>query len=156
MQIDNKKLDIVYLAVLIVSIVGLPLAIWAYDNYFWRTKVSPEANVFTLTGHTEKGWILGDVGAADILFFTKDYHNTEKPVIHVRKGDLVVFRLKSMDVIHGFSFKDAAIIITDGIEPGKVTTVTFVAEKEGSFTFSCNAICGDNHQNMQGTVVVTA
>jgi len=102
------------------------------------------------------GWILGNVGAVDILSFSKDHSGVEKPVIEVNKGDVVVFKLKSMDVVHGFSFKDAGIIITDGIQPGKVTTVSFVAENAGIFTFSCNAICGDNHQNMQGTVVVRA
>jgi heme/copper-type cytochrome/quinol oxidase subunit 2 len=57
---------------------------------------------------------------------------------------------------HGFSLKDAGIIIADGIQPGKVVLVAFTADKVGTFTFSCNAICGDNHENMQGTLVVKA
>ena len=156
MQIDNKKLDLIYFAALIMIFIGLPIGILAYDNHLWQTKLPPAAKVFTLTGHTEKGWILGNVGAVDFLSFSKDHSGVEKPVIEVNKGDVVVFKLKSMDVVHGFSFKDAGIIITDGIQPGKVTTVSFVAENAGIFTFSCNAICGDNHQNMQGTVVVRA
>lgn len=156
MRIDPNKLDVVYLVALILTIIGLPIGILAYDHYVWHEKIPPDAKVFTLTGHTAKGWILGDVGAADILTFEKDHQGVEKPIIEVRKGDVVVLKLKSMDVVHGFSFKDAGIIITDGIQPGKVTTVTFVAKKVGTFTFSCNAICGDNHQNMQGTIVVKA
>jgi heme/copper-type cytochrome/quinol oxidase subunit 2 len=156
MRIDPNKLDVFYLAVLIITIIGLPMGIVAYDHHVWHKEIPSDAKVFTLTGHTSKGWILGDVGAADILTFSKDHIGVEKPVIEVRKGDLVVLKLKSMDVVHGFSFKDAGIIITDGIQPGKVTTVSFTVEKVGTFTFSCNAICGDNHQNMQGTVVVRA
>lgn len=34
--------------------------------------------------------------------------------------------------------------------------MTFTADKVGTFTFSCNAICGDMHKNMQGTLVVKA
>jgi heme/copper-type cytochrome/quinol oxidase subunit 2 len=68
----------------------------------------------------------------------------------------VVLRLKSSDVIHGFSLKDFGVFITDGIHPGKVTLVSFRADKVGRFTFSCNAICGTNHENMQGTLVVKA
>ena len=86
----------------------------------------------------------------------KTQPSSQKPVIEVKKGDLVVFKLKSMDVVHGFSFAEAGIVVTGGIEPGKVTTVSFVAENVGSFTFSCNAICGDYHQSMQGTLIVHA
>jgi cytochrome c oxidase subunit 2 len=80
----------------------------------------------------------------------------EKPLIEVSKGDLVVLKLTSSDVVHGFSLKDFGVFITEGIHPGKVRLVSFRADKVGSFTFSCNAICGDNHKNMQGTLVVTA
>jgi heme/copper-type cytochrome/quinol oxidase subunit 2 len=34
--------------------------------------------------------------------------------------------------------------------------VSFRADKAGIFTFSCNSICGDRHENMQGTLVVRA
>ena len=77
-------------------------------------------------------------------------------MIEVSKGDLVVLKLKSSDVVHGFSLKDFGVFVTDGIQPGKVTLVSFTADKVGTFTFSCNAICGDNHENMQGTLVVKA
>ncbi|MBC8176953.1 MAG: hypothetical protein ISR61_03335 [Desulfobacteraceae bacterium] len=68
----------------------------------------------------------------------------------------VVFRLRSSDVVHGFSLKDFGVFITEGIQPGKSTLVTFRADKTGIFTFSCNSICGDKHENMQGTLVVKA
>jgi cytochrome c oxidase subunit 2 len=80
----------------------------------------------------------------------------KRPVIEVSKGDLVVFKLKSSDVVHGFSLKDFGVFLKEGIQPGKVTQVSFKADKIGIFTFSCNAICGENHQNMKGTLVVKA
>ncbi len=80
----------------------------------------------------------------------------KRPVIEVSKGDLVVFKLKSSDVVHGFSLKDFGVFLKEGIQPGKVTQVSFKADKVGTFTFSCNAICGENHQNMKGTLVVKA
>jgi heme/copper-type cytochrome/quinol oxidase subunit 2 len=48
------------------------------------------------------------------------------------------------------------VYLKDGKQPGKVTYVTFKADKAGIYTFSCNAICGDMHQNMQGTLIVKA
>jgi heme/copper-type cytochrome/quinol oxidase subunit 2 len=153
---DHKKLDFIYLIVVIGIIIGLPAGILSYDNYLWQKKMPSEAKVFTLTGHTERGWLMGDVHAGEILTMNAEKKYPQKPVIQVNKGDVVVFKLKSMDVVHGFSFRDAGIIISDGIQPGKVKLVSFVAEEAGTFTFSCNAICGDNHQNMQGTLVVKA
>ena len=155
MLIGNKKLEVLLCLVLIVIIVGLPIGIIAYDQYVWQKKIPSDAKVFTLTGHTEDGWLLGDVQALDALNFGRKRKLAEKPVIKVSKGDRVVLKLKSSDVVHGFSLKDWEIIITDGIQPGKVTMVSFVADKVGTFTFSCNAICGDNHQKMQGTLIVT-
>jgi heme/copper-type cytochrome/quinol oxidase subunit 2 len=141
MRTGNKKLDIFFLVVIILIVAGLPFGISYYDEYISSTKIPPHARQFTLTGHAERGWIMGEV---------------EKPVIEVSKGDRVVFKLTSSDVVHGFSLKDFEVYLTDGIEPGKTTYVTFTADKAGTFTFSCNAICGEMHQNMQGTLVVKA
>jgi len=69
---------------------------------------------------------------------------------------VVVFKLTSSDVVHGFSLKDFGVYLKDGIQPGRVTYVTFKADKAGTYTFSCNAICGEIHQNMQGTLIVKA
>jgi len=151
-----KKFDLVCLAVLISTLVGLPLGIHAYDRHVWSKSIPSGAKEFTLTGHAQRGWIKGDVHAYDVLSLWHDKGPAEKPVIEVSKGDLVVFKLKSSDVVHGFSLKDFGVFLTDGINPGKVKLVTFRADKVGTFTFSCNAICGDNHQNMQGILIVKA
>lgn len=157
MHINRKKrLDLFLLIILILVMVGLPLGIRAYDRHVWQDSLPPGSKEFTLTGHTERGWLLGDVQAYDILSLWGKKGPAEKPVIEVSKGDLVVLKLKSSDVVHGFSLKEAGIFIKDGIQPGKVHLVSFRAVKVGIFTFSCNAICGDNHQNMQGTLVVKA
>jgi len=141
---------------LLAIIIGLPAGISAYDRAVWRKKIPPDTKVFTLTGHTDRGWILGEIKAYDILGYGDKTVAINKPTIRVHKGDHVVFKLKSSDVIHGFSLKELGIFIDDGIPPGKVRLVSFVADREGIFTFSCNAICGSNHEKMQGTLVVTA
>ncbi|TES89491.1 MAG: hypothetical protein E3J94_06355 [Desulfobacteraceae bacterium] len=156
MRIGNKHLDLIFLFLLITIIVGLPYGIWTYDRQVWQNKIEPGAKEFTLTGHTKRGWLLGEVQAHDVITLWHKLGPVKKPVIEVRKGDRVVLKLKSSDVVHGFSLKDAGIIITDGIQPGKVILVSFTADKVGTFTFSCNAICGENHENMQGTLVVRA
>ncbi len=76
--------------------------------------------------------------------------------LKVNKGDMVFLKITSSDVVHGFSFKDFGILIEDGIRPGKVVLASFKADKVGAFTFTCSIICGDEHKNMQGTLVVRA
>jgi len=154
MRIDKKISDLFYLILLAVTIVGLPFGIGFYDSWVWQNKIPSEAKAFTLTGHAQRGWIKGDVRAYDVVALWQKNGPIERPVIEVSKGELVVLKLRSSDVIHGFSLKDFGLFITDGIQPGKTMIVSFRADKVGTFTFSCNAICGDNHQNMQGTLVV--
>jgi cytochrome c oxidase subunit 2 len=157
MSFGQKKLDFLFLVMLIGVMAGIPALIGLYERKMWQDKIPQEARVFTLTGHAQKGWLRGDVKAYDVLSFRSDKESQgKKPLIEVSKGDLVVFRLKSSDVVHGFSLKDFEVFITDGIQPGKLTLVSFRADKVGRFTFSCNAICGSNHENMQGTLVVGA
>jgi heme/copper-type cytochrome/quinol oxidase subunit 2 len=156
MRIGNKHLDLIFYFLLILVVVGLPYGIWTYDRQVWQDKIPPGAKEFTLTGHTQRGWLVGDVQAFEVVTLGHPNKPVEKPVIEVRKGDHVVLKLKSSDVVHGFSLKDAGIFITDGIQPGKVVLVSFTADKVGTFTFSCNAICGENHESMQGTLIVRA
>jgi heme/copper-type cytochrome/quinol oxidase subunit 2 len=156
MQKGKITLDFMILLLLITILAGLPLGLRAYDRKVWQERIPAGAKVFTLTGNAERGWISGDVHAFEVLSTGERGHVVERPVLTVSKGDLVVFRLRSSDVIHGFSLKDFGVFITDGIQPGKSTLVSFVADKAGTFTFSCNAICGDMHEKMQGTLVVRA
>ncbi len=153
----NKKLDFFFLVAIVLVLAGLPLGISFYDRYAASKYIPPDAKHFTLTGHAERGWMIGEIPAyGAISFWRRKGQPIEKPVIEVTRGDAVVFKLTSSDVVHGFSLKDFGVYLKDGIQPGKVTYVTFKADKAGTYTFSCNAICGDIHQNMQGTLIVKA
>ena len=151
----NRMLDLFFLVLMVMILVGLPLGIFYYDRHVSAQKIPSTAKVFTLTGHAERGWLMGEVPAYDaISFWQKRGQPIERPIIEVKKGENVVIKLASSDVVHGFSLKDFGVYLRDGIQPGKVIYVSFKADQVGTFTFSCNAICGDMHQNMQGTLVV--
>ena len=151
---DSKKLDLFFLLLLILIIVGLPFGIRAYDRYLEPAALTPDTKEFTLTGHAQKGWVLGEVRANDIISLWQTEGPSEKPVIEVSKGDQVVIKLRSADVTHGFSLKAFGIYIAKGIQPGKTVYVSFKADKSGTFSFMCNVFCGDIHQHMEGTLIV--
>ena len=72
--------------------------------------------------------------------------------ITVNKGDRVEFMIQSIDVAHGI--KIDAFDVNSRLEPGQTTTVEFVADKAGTFSFYCNVFCDDGHSGMKGTLVV--
>ena len=154
MQIDPKKQDLVFLFFLILIIVGLPFGIRAYDRLQEPSDIIKGAREFTLTGHAQKGWVLGEVKANDIISLWQEKGAAEKPLIEVFKGDQVMLKLRSADVTHGFSLKAFGIYVAKGIQPGKTVYVSFKADKVGTYIFMCTVFCGDIHQHMRGALIV--
>ena len=72
----------------------------------------------------------------------------------LKKGEPVILEFRTADVLMGFSapdFQTRADII-----PGKVARVRLVPDKIGTFMFLCDIFCGSGHENMNGTITVTA
>ena len=42
-----------------------------------------------------------------------------------------------------------------GFEPDQTVTVRLVPPRAGRFVFACDIFCGDDHEDMQGIIVVT-
>lgn len=156
MKTSFKTQDRFLTLFLILIALGIPFLISAYDQRVWQEKTPDVTKVFTLTGHIDRGWVAGEIRAFEAATSLGKEPPVEHPVITVSKGNKVVIKLTSSDVIHGFSLKDFGVYVEDGIIPGKVSLVSFVADKEGRFQFTCNAICGRNHEKMIGTLVVEA
>lgn len=150
----NMKNDYLLIFGLLILTISIPLGIYTYDRSLRPKHLPPGTKEFTLTGHSEKGWILDEVKAFDMLSFFRKKNWTGKPVIRVSLNDHVVLKLRSADVSHGFSLKAYDIYIAKGIEPGNTTYVSFTADQPGTFIFVCTVFCGDIHHSMQGTLVV--
>jgi cytochrome c oxidase subunit 2 len=73
--------------------------------------------------------------------------------ITVRKGTLVVIELTSEDRLHGFSLP--AFGVRGDVNPGEVTRIAFTPDKAGSFEYLCDIFCGDGHEDVTGTLIVT-
>ena len=72
--------------------------------------------------------------------------------ITLRKGVPVTLELISQDRHHGF--KLAEFHLRADIQPGPVETIRFVPDKVGNFTFFCDVFCGEEHEDMSGTLRV--
>jgi len=96
---------------------------------------------------------------ANALPAEREIHITAKKfeftpdTINLKKGEPVVFVLSSQDRKHGFNLR--AFGIRADVNPGETVRVRFAPNKTGKFTFSCDVFCGEGHEDMAGTIVVT-
>ena len=93
------------------------------------------------------------VPAERVIHITAKKFEFSPDSITLKKGEPVVFEISSADRKHGFSLR--AFGVRSDVLPGKVSRIRFTPDKTGKFTFSCDVFCGDGHEEMTGTVVVT-
>lgn len=72
--------------------------------------------------------------------------------ISVNPGDKVTIELVSTDVVHGLYVDGYGLSVK--ADPGQTATLTFVADKSGSFRLRCNVTCGAMHPFMVGKLNV--
>ncbi|MFZ1061506.1 MAG: cupredoxin domain-containing protein, partial [Candidatus Rokuibacteriota bacterium] len=72
--------------------------------------------------------------------------------VTVEAGDRVTFRIRSLDITHGFSVEGRGIDAT--VLPGREVRVTVPAEHAGKIRYRCSVICGPLHPFMVGEIVV--
>jgi len=72
--------------------------------------------------------------------------------IQANQGDTITIRLVSTDVVHGL-YVDGYDVSVEA-DPGQTATLTFTADKSGSFRFRCNITCGAMHPFMIGKITV--
>ena len=70
----------------------------------------------------------------------------------VNPGDSVTIQLVSTDVVHGLYIDGYDLAVE--ADPGRTATMTFSADKRGSFRFRCNVTCGAMHPFMIGKLTV--
>jgi heme/copper-type cytochrome/quinol oxidase subunit 2 len=97
----------------------------------------------------------GDIGKVKTIDVIASRFRFEPATISVVQGDSVRLRLRSADRTHAFAikaFRVKALIPKMGDE----VTVDFVADRAGTFDFTCAEYCGIGHSGMKGRLVVLA
>ena len=72
--------------------------------------------------------------------------------IQVNPGDHVTIDLVATDVVHGLYIDGYDLNVT--ADPGQTATLSFVADRSGSFRFRCSVTCGALHPFMIGKLNV--
>jgi cytochrome c oxidase subunit 2 len=107
-------------------------------------------------------------GAKVIEVTAKKYEYSSSPV-HVKNGTKVQLKITATDHDHGFKISavpDGAVpngtgglIFTSAqdcwqLKKGETTTIEFLAQTPGTYTFQCCHTCGLGHRGMKGQIVV--
>ena len=73
-------------------------------------------------------------------------------VLRANLGDRVTIELVSTDVVHGLEIDGYGVGMT--ADPGQPASLTFVANRSGSFRMRCSETCGGMHPFMIGKLQV--
>jgi cytochrome c oxidase subunit 2 len=73
-------------------------------------------------------------------------------LIEVDPGDQVTIELASGDVVHGLYIEGYDVDLT--ADPGQPASVTFIADRSGTFRIRCSVPCGPLHPFMAGRLRV--
>jgi cytochrome c oxidase subunit 2 len=93
-----------------------------------------------------------DVGKVKTIEVIASRFQFEPAAISVVRGDNVRLRLRSADRSHAFAIK--AFRVKALIPKMGEVTVDFVADRAGTFDFTCAEYCGTGHSAMKGKLVV--
>lgn len=94
----------------------------------------------------------GDQPAKRLFSIEASQFAYSPPVISVNPGDHVTIELLSTDVVHGLSIDGYDLETTS--DPGQTASLSFVADRQGSYRFRCSATCGNMHPFMIGKLQV--
>jgi cytochrome c oxidase subunit 2 len=107
-----------------------------------------------------------DVQVVEIT--AKKYEYSGSPV-HVKAGTKVQLKITATDHDHGFKIATvpdgaqqngtAGLIFTSAqdcwhLKKGETTTIDFLAQTPGTYTFRCCHTCGLGHKGMKGQIIV--
>ena len=137
------------LAVLLV-LLGLPLVLWYWHSVAIAHRYPPGTKVFTLTAVADGGiWTQDEVVGYNYW--------REKPTrvdeIQLNKGDHVIVRLRSADLLHTFAIPLLRLGPVD-VPAGHTVEVEFNADRAGTLTFLCWQVCSPEHSKLHGRFVV--
>jgi cytochrome c oxidase subunit 2 len=139
----NTRLEVVWTAVPAILLVSL--ATYAYSVLRSNEKTHPGAMVVNVT-ERQFGF--------EFSYPQSSGKQIVSPVLYLPKGQPVVFKLRSLDVIHSFFVPEFSEKL-DAV-PGITTTLRVTPTRIGTYPAECTELCGAGHSLMRATVHVVS
>jgi cytochrome c oxidase subunit II len=128
---------------------------------YWTTLAQPAAFFAKAQAPAEQSPRIIEVSAKKYVFTPSE--------IHVKQGEKIELRVRSMDVTHGINLdlysegakkKGSPGLIFDQpgqngkVKKGSDQILDFTATQAGTYDFKCARICGMGHGHMKGKLIV--
>jgi cytochrome c oxidase subunit 2 len=137
----NTRLEVVWTAVPAILIVGM----CAYAYTVLRTNEETKKDAMTVNV-TERQF------AFEFSYAPTNGKTVVSPILYVPKGEPVVFKIRSLDVVHSFFVPDFSEKL-DAV-PGITTTLRVTPTRLGDYPAECTELCGAGHGLMRAAVRV--
>src|SRR5271154_2712534 len=107
--------------------------------------------------------------SAQVIQVTAKKYEYSPATIHVKSGAKIQLQITAIDHDHGFSIGTApdgsssngsvGLVFTSPevcwlLKQGETTTIEFLAQTPGTYSFKCCHVCGLGHRGMKGQLVV--
>jgi heme/copper-type cytochrome/quinol oxidase subunit 2 len=150
----RKKMRTLRLIVVIAAVVALSLVTLSILSSFGYFKPSQTG------GHVDRITIYEEDPPAPLAGMNGSYYKSPSvhwPVITVHQGDTVIITVinTNSSEVHGFAIDsyDPTGVAT---APGHENTISFVANKVGSFRIYCNVVCAIHPLMQNGELIVSS
>jgi cytochrome c oxidase subunit 2 len=137
----NTRLEVVWTAVPAVLIVSL----CAYAYAVLRSNEANKKGAMTVNVTTRQF-------AFEFSYPEANGKSVVSPELYLAKGQPVVFKIRSLDVVHSFFVPNFSEKI-DSV-PGITTTLRVTPSALGTYPVECTELCGAGHSLMRSTVHV--
>jgi len=112
---------------------------------------------------------LGQNARVQVIEVTAKKYEYSPAPIHVKSGTKIQLKITATDHDHGFSIAtvpdgtdsnaSAGLVFTSAqecwqLKKGETTTIEFLAQTPGTYSFKCCHTCGFGHRGMKGLLVV--
>jgi cytochrome c oxidase subunit 2 len=139
----NTRLEVVWTALPALLIIGL----CSYAYTVLRSNENSKSGEMTVNV-TERQF------AFEYSYPNQAGKTVVSPTLYLPKGRPVVFKLRSLDVIHSFFVPEFSQKL-DAV-PGITTTVRVTPTRLGTYPVECTELCGAGHSLMRSTVYVVS
>jgi nitrous-oxide reductase len=127
----------------------------AHEVYEPGTAPATNAKSPTSITSEQEARIVRSQGKVEVWMNVVRSHFTPD-IVTAKVGDKVIIHLtnteRTADATHGFAIPTRNVMLS--LDPGESTTVEFVADKPGTFSFYCTEFCSALHLEMQGWLIV--
>ena len=144
-----RKVFFVSLLVILAVFLGLTLPRLPYP-----AEAAVPEQIVNVVGRQFAFSLTEGPGPESIETWERDF----SPVVEVRAGTLVEFRVSTLDVNHGFAVytPDGRVMAQTQAMPGYVNRLRVVFDEAGTYNVMCLEYCGLSHHAMRGVIEVVA